>query len=94
MENRAADFPAEKADWFGGRIEYIPNMSLAEIKEAVRGLTPTELADVERLVADLRREATSTQPRVREAQPADPDVPAAMDAVFEKHRELLRRLAQ
>jgi hypothetical protein len=69
-------------------------MSLAEIKDAVRRLTPAELADIERLVVDLRREAEGSECRVREARPTDPDVPAAMDAVFEKHRELLRRLAQ
>lgn len=69
-------------------------MSLAEIKDAVRRLTPAELVDIERLVADLRREAEVSETRVREVQPNDPDVPAAMDAVFEKHRELLRRLAQ
>ena len=69
-------------------------MSLAEIKDAVRALTPAELADIERLVAELRRRTAEVEPRIREAQPADADVPAAMDAVFEKHRELLRRLAQ
>ena len=69
-------------------------MSLAEIKNAVRALTPAELADIERLVAELRRGTAEAEPRIREAQPADADVPAAMDGVFEKHRELLRRLAQ
>ena len=68
-------------------------MSLTEIKAAVRGLTPAELVDIEHLVVELRH-AGETEPRVREAQPGDADVPAAMDAVFEKHRELLRRLAQ
>ena len=68
-------------------------MSLAEIKNAVRALTPAELADIERLVVDLPRRAGETGTAIREAQPADGDVPAAMDAVFEKHRELLRRLA-
>ena len=69
-------------------------MSLAEIKNAVRALTPAELADIERLVAELRCRTGEAEPPIREAQPADADVPAAMDAVFEKHRELLRRLAQ
>lgn len=68
-------------------------MSLAEIKHAVRALTPAELADIERLVVELRQRAGEAEPRIREAQAGDADVPAAMDAVFEKHRELLR-LAQ
>ena len=69
-------------------------MSLAEIKNAVRALTPAELVDIELLVVELRQRAGDAAPAIREAQPADADVPAAMDAVFEKHRELLRRLAQ
>ena len=69
-------------------------MSLTEIKAAVRGLTPAELVDIEHLVVKLRHGGGETDARVREAQPGDDDVPAAMDAVFEKHRELLRRLAQ
>ena len=40
----------------------------------------------------LRGLGQDKPPRV--AQPTDADVPAAMDAVFEKHREVLRRLAQ
>ena len=68
-------------------------MSLAEIKNAVRTLTPAELADVEQLVAELRQ-TSDTEPRIRVAYPSDPDVPAAMNAVFEKHRDVLRRLAQ
>ena len=69
-------------------------MSLAEIKNAVRGLTPADLADIERLVAELRGREGEAESRIREAQPSDADVPAAMNAVFDKHRELLRRLAQ
>ena len=69
-------------------------MSLAEIKNAVRALTPAELSDIERLVIELRHRAGEDEQRIREAQSDDADVPAAMDAVFEKHRELLRRLAQ
>ena len=71
-------------------MRYFRSMSVAEIKSALRTLSAAELADIEQLAADLRR----SPPRVREAQPSDSDVPAAMDAVFEKHRELLRRLAQ
>lgn len=69
-------------------------MSVAEIKDALRTLSAAELADIERLAADLRQRPAEIGPRVREVQPSDADVPAAMDAVFEKHRELLRRLAQ
>ncbi len=66
-------------------------MSLAEIKEEMRHMSPAELADIERLAAELRQPG---EPQVRVVQPTDQDVPAAMDAVFDKHRELLRRLAQ
>ena len=69
--------------WFHG-------MSVAEIKDALRTLSAAELADIEKLASDLRRAPASP----REVLPTDPDVPAAMDAVFEKHRELLQRLAQ
>ena len=69
-------------------------MSVAEIKAALRTLSAAELADIEQWAADLRQHPAETAPRVRVAQPSDADVPAAMDAVFEKHRELLRRLAQ
>ena len=68
-------------------------MSLAEIKDAVRGLTPAELADIEQLVVELRQ-TPEAEPCIRVAYPSDPDVPAAMNAVFEKHRDVLRRLAQ
>ena len=69
-------------------------MSVAEIKDALRTLGAAELADIEQLAADLRQRPAETMPGVRVVQPSDADVPAAMDAVFEKHRELLRRLAQ
>lgn len=71
----------------------ISGMSLAEIKDAMRRLTPAELADIEQLVVDLR-DTSKAEPRTRIAHPSDPDVPAAMKAVFEKHREVLHRLAQ
>jgi len=69
-------------------------MSVAEIKEALRNLSAAELADIEQLASDLRQRPDASDPRVRVVQPSDADVPAAMDAVFEKHRDLLRRLAQ
>jgi hypothetical protein len=67
-------------------------MSLAEIKEALRHLPAGDLADIERFAADLRRDAEG--PSIRIVRPDDPDALAAENAVFEKHRELLRRLAQ
>ena len=69
-------------------------MSLAEMKNEMRRLTPAELVEIERLAAEIRAEHGQTQASVREAQPGDADVPAAMDAVFGKHGELLRKLAQ
>jgi hypothetical protein len=69
-------------------------MSLAEIKEALRTLTADELADVAHLAAELRRGAASATETVRVVQPSDPDVQATMDAVFKKHHDLFRRLAQ
>ncbi len=69
-------------------------MSVAEIKEALGTLTAAELAEVEKLAADLRQRVSGAEPQVRVAQIADADVPAALDAVFEKHHKLLRRLAQ
>jgi hypothetical protein len=69
-------------------------MSVAEIKEEMRKLSVAELADIEQLASDLRRAAEAGVPAIRHAEAADPDVPAALDAVFAKHRELLHRLAQ
>ena len=69
-------------------------MSVAEIKDALRTLNAAELADIEQLAANLRQHPPEAAPLVREVQPSDAAVPAAMDAVFAKHRELLRRLAQ
>ena len=66
-------------------------MSVAEIKEEMRHMTAAELADIEKHAAELRG---GSEPRVRVAEPNDTDVPAAMDAVFSKHSDLLRRLAQ
>jgi isopropylmalate/homocitrate/citramalate synthase len=67
-------------------------MSLAEMKEELRRLTPEERRELARALVEL--EAPEIEPRVREAQPSDPGVVQAMDAVFSKHSELLRRLAQ
>ena len=89
----AADFHRGKCGLVWENRALASGMSLTEIKAAVRGLTPAELVDIEHLVVELRH-AGKTELRVGEAQPGDTDVPAAMDAVFDKHRELLRRLAQ
>jgi hypothetical protein len=69
-------------------------MSLAEMKNELRRLTPAELRELEKLLAEIRTENGEAAARVREAAPDDADVPAAVDAVFGKHRELLRKLAQ
>ena len=89
----AADFHRGKCGLVWENRALASGMSLTEIKAAVRGLTPAELVDIEHLVVELRH-AGEAEPRVREALPTDAGVPAAMDAVFDKHRELLRRLAQ
>jgi hypothetical protein len=66
-------------------------MSVAEIKEEMRRMTSSELADIEKLAVELQR---GSETRVREVQSSDADLQPAMDAVFDKHRDLLRRLAQ
>ena len=69
-------------------------MSLAEIKDELRRLTPADRREIGKVLAELNAEGDDSTTRVREVTSTDADVPAAMDAVFEKHRELLRRLAQ
>ena len=69
-------------------------MSVAEIKDALRTLSAAELADIEQLAADLRRNPAQAAPRVREVKPSDPDFVAAKKKIFEEHRELFRRLAE
>ena len=43
---------------------------------------------------ELLRRLAGEEHGVREAKASDPDLPAAMDKVFTKHRELFRRLAE
>lgn len=60
-------------------------MSLAEMKEELRRLSPAELAEIEKLVAEIRAE--SVEKRVRNSQ-------EAMDYVFDNFGDLLGRLAK
>ena len=80
------------------------HLTLEERKEIARALIelnePRQAASFAEAKAyvfdnygDLLRRLGNDAPRVREAQLSDADVPAAMDAVFEKHRELLHRLS-
>jgi hypothetical protein len=66
-------------------------MSLAEIKDALHALSAAELADIEKLAAELRR---NPAPQVREVKPLDPDFIAAKEKVFATHHDLFRRLAE
>ena len=66
-------------------------MSVAEIIEQVKRMTPEEQEQVQAAIADLRNDS---QRGPREINPGDPGVADAMDKVFETHRELFRRLAQ
>jgi hypothetical protein len=68
-------------------------MSFSEIKDALPSLTRAELAEIARTTAELES-APEPRPTVREVQPSDPGAAAAIDAVFRKHHDLLRRLAQ
>jgi len=68
-------------------------MSVAEIKQALQTLKPEELAEVAKEISSLGASGDSAT-RIREVGPGDPGVAQAMDAVFDKHRELLGRLAQ
>jgi hypothetical protein len=67
-------------------------MSVAEIKDEIRRMSAEERKEIARTIAEI--DGAEAQPTVREVHPSDPDVAAAMDAVFTKHRELLHRLAQ
>lgn len=69
-------------------------MSVAEIKEELKHLSPPELIEIEKLAAELRRNSSNDSTRGREIHPNDPGVPEAMDKVFQTHHELFRRLAQ
>lgn len=60
-------------------------MSLAEMKEELRRLSPAELVEIEKLVAEIRAE--SVEKRVRNSQ-------EAMDYVFDNFGDLLGRLAK
>jgi hypothetical protein len=72
--------------------EYFGVMSVAEIKEELGRMSAEERKEIVRAIAEI--DDAATRPAVREVHPSDPDVAAAMDAVFTKHRELLHRLAQ
>jgi hypothetical protein len=73
-------------------MRYAGHMSVAEIKEQMRQMYALDVADIGQFAVELLRKAEPVS--VREVSPTDLDVPAAMDEIFEKHRELLRRLAQ
>ena len=62
-------------------------MSLAEIKEELRRLTPDERLEIVREIAALEQAAMDRMPKAEA-------LAAAEDAVFTKHRALLQRLAK
>ena len=61
-------------------------MSLAELKSELRRLTPVELAEIERLAAEIREDQVEKRARVTPEE--------AVDYLFQNYGDLLRRLAQ
>ena len=61
-------------------------MSLAELKSELRRLTPVELAEIERLAAEIREEQVEKRVRVTPEE--------AVDYLFENYGDLLNRLAK
>ena len=61
-------------------------MSLAELKSELRRLTPVELAEIERMAAEIREE--QVEKRVR-GTPEE-----AVDYLFQNYGDLLNRLAK
>jgi hypothetical protein len=69
-------------------------MSVAEIIEEVKRMTPEERDEVVKSIVALQQPAEEVRPEPREVRPDDPGVAEAMDIVFKTHHELFRRLAQ
>ena len=61
-------------------------MSLAELKSELRRLTPVELAEIERLAAEIREEQVEKRVRVTPEE--------AVDYLFQNYGDLLNRLAK
>ena len=61
-------------------------MSLTELKSELRRLTPVELAEIERLAAEIREEQVEKRVRVTPEE--------AVDYLFENYGDLLSRLAK
>ena len=61
-------------------------MSLAELKSELRRLTPIELAEIERLAAEIREEQVDKRVRVTPEE--------AVDYLFQNYGDLLHRLAK
>ena len=61
-------------------------MSLAELKSELRRLTPVELAEIERLAAEIREEQVEKRVRVTPEE--------AVDYLFQNYGDLLHRLAK
>lgn len=61
-------------------------MSLVELKSELRRLTPVELAEIERLAAEIREEQVEKRVRVTPEE--------AVDYLFENYGDLLHRLAK
>ena len=61
-------------------------MSLAELKSELLRLTPVELAEIERLAAEIREEQVEKRVRVTPEE--------AVDYLFQNYGDLLNRLAK
>ncbi len=61
-------------------------MSLAELKSELRRLTPLELAEIERLAAEIREEQVEKRVRITPEE--------AVDYLFQNYGDLLNRLAK
>jgi hypothetical protein len=69
-----------------GTLCYAAPMSLAEVKDELRKMTPEERKEVARALIELEEN--------RDPQPAVRDFAEAKAYVFDNYGELLRRLAQ
>lgn len=61
-------------------------MSLAELKSELRRLSPAELAEIERLAAEIREEQVEKRVRTTPEE--------AIDYLFANYGDLLNRLAK
>ncbi len=67
-------------------------MSVAEIIEQIKSLSPEEQKRVFSFVHEVEGNAVSSSPGVRYAD--DQTFDAAVERVFERHEELFKKLAQ